>query len=197
MHETGWVSSVIPLIQGPILERHPTVQVRQGLKIPYTYEALGYSDGADPTSNSQAYQTDLSLIDVSETSTWKPRVIIECKFEKITTHDAITYSDKATAHKNVHPYLRYGFFIGRRSHFPLPGRLFRHGGSFDFMISWVEATPTDIELDALIRVLVDEIAASKALEEMMFSSRSPLREKYYVLHRPLILAKSGDRLRSA
>ncbi|GAI54911.1 unnamed protein product, partial [marine sediment metagenome] len=57
---------------------------------------------------------------------------IEGKINSVTTHGAITYSQKASTHKNVHPYLRYGILLGNRKHYPLPGRLFRHGAYFDF-----------------------------------------------------------------
>ncbi|GAB4286004.1 MAG: hypothetical protein Kow0081_4020 [Candidatus Dojkabacteria bacterium] len=61
---------------------------------------------------------------------------IEAKINSVTTHDAITYSQKAQTHKNVHSYLRYGILIGNRKDYALPGRLFRHGQHFDFMLSW-------------------------------------------------------------
>ncbi len=43
---------------------------------------------------------------------WKPRVVVEAKLGKVTTNDAITYSQKASTHRAVHPYLRYGIMLG-------------------------------------------------------------------------------------
>lgn len=98
---------------------------------------------------------------------------------------AITYSTKAVTHKNVHPYLRYGILIGRREHYPLPGRLIRHGANFDFMASWTGTDPTDDEWQALMNVLVDEVRASRKLEEILTNSRSAGRARYTIVHKPL------------
>jgi hypothetical protein len=67
---------------------------------------------------------------------WKPQIIIEGKLNSVTTHDTITYSQKAATHRNVHPFLRlrYVILIGNRKYFPLLGRLFRHRAHFDFML---------------------------------------------------------------
>jgi hypothetical protein len=99
----------------------------------------------------------------------------------------ITYSQKAATHKNVHPYLRYGILLGNRKHYPLPGRLFRHGAYFDFMLSWPAFEPTGVELDDLVRLIQDEVKASRDLEEIIFHSRDPKRPNYTCLHRPLRL----------
>lgn len=120
---------------------------------------------------------------------WKPRVIVRTKLDSVTTHDSITYSQKAQTHKNVHPYLRYGILIGNREHYPLPGRLFRHGQYFDFMLSWRTLQPDKKELKVLIEFLVDEVAASRTLDEIIFNSRSKDRTKFTSLHRPLRLNK--------
>ena len=117
----------------------------------------------------------------------EPRIIIEGKLGSVTTHDAITYSQKALTHKNVHPYLRYGIILGNRKHYPLPGRLFRHGAYFDFMLSWKAFEPTYIEMDWLISIIVEEVEASRNLDEILFNSRNPNRVNYTLLHRPLKL----------
>ena len=106
----------------------------------------------------------------------------------MTTHDAITYSTKASTHKNVHPYLRYGILLGNRKHYPLPGRLIRHGANFDFMASWKGYEPENLEWDRLIKVLAKEVAASEQLEEILSSSRSPNRKRYSIFHRRLELS---------
>lgn len=118
---------------------------------------------------------------------WKPRVVIETKLKSVTTHDAITYSQKAQAHKNVHPYLRYGILIGNRESSPLPGRLFRHGQNFDFMLSWKTLHADKHEMKRLIEIINMEIQSSKTLDEILFNSRSKERDKYTALHRPLRL----------
>jgi len=111
--------------------------------------------------------------------------VIECKIDTVTTHDAIAYSEKAIAHKRVHPYLRYGILIGNRKHYPLPGRLYRHGFYFDFMTSWVGFNATSEEQEGLLNILVEEVQASQTLEEMLYKSRSTKRKRYFVFHKPL------------
>jgi hypothetical protein len=83
--------------------------------------------------------------------------------------------------------------LGHRRHYPLPGRLVRHGAHFDFMQSWVDFEPTGRELADLARLVIDEVEASRALEEMIYGSRRRGRRRYTILHRPLRLqAVEGD-----
>jgi hypothetical protein len=103
-------------------------------KIPYSFEIISYKDNKPEETNLIKYETDLIICQNLSENKWKPRIIIEGKLNSVTTHDAITYSQKAATHKNVHLFLRYGILIGNRKHFPLPGRLFRHGDHFNFML---------------------------------------------------------------
>ena len=119
--------------------QYQACSIEVGRKIPYGYEIRSY-DKAGPNSNVNQYETDLVILDGSKHS-WKPRVIVEAKKRSVSTHAAITYSQKALSHKTVHPYLRYGIMLGDRQHYPLPGRLYRHGAHFDFMISFAGTQP--------------------------------------------------------
>ena len=62
-----------------------------------------------------------------------PRVIAEVKYGGVTTHDAIVYSYKAECIKRVYPFCRYGMILGGIK--TIPGRVLRHGRSFDFIIA--------------------------------------------------------------
>jgi hypothetical protein len=164
-----------------------SIRLIQGKRLSYAFEIREYgADGPTERGNEQ-YETDLLISEDCAGAGWKPRVVIEAKLGSITTHDAITYSEKAATHKRVHPYLRYGILIGDREHYPLPGRLYRHGVYFDFMLSWVGMKPTPTELRSATAVLTQEVHASRQLEEILYSSRSPRRKRYTVLHRPLVL----------
>ena len=57
----------------------------------------------DEGTSVSRYETDLLVYDALDQDAWIPRVVIECKLEGVTTHDAITYSRKASTHKQVHP----------------------------------------------------------------------------------------------
>ena len=131
------------------------------------------------------YETDLLVYDALDQDVWIPRVVIECKLEGVTTHDAITYSRKASTHKQVHPYLRYGILIGSWGKGQFPARLFRHGEHFDFMAIWAGVEPTDAEWQDFTAVLSDEIKSSRKIHEILTSNRSPVKTRYTPVHRPL------------
>lgn len=184
MKESEWTTLIVKRLNDELSNVH----AETGKKLIYANEIVEY-DRKQPSCKNMVYETDILVYEGDSKRLWKPRVIVETKVERITTHDAITYSQKSATHKYVHPYLRYGIFLGHREHHPLPGRLFRHGAHFDFMISWQNYEPMDCEWDALTDILKKEINASKQLEEMIFNSRSKNREKYFVLHKPLVTKK--------
>jgi hypothetical protein len=93
-----------------------------------------------------------------------PRVIIEVKFESVTTHDAIVYSYKAECIKRIYPFCRYGMVIGGSK--SIPGRVLRHGRNFDFIAALTY--PLGDEQVAQISVLLAaELSASQFLGTMM------------------------------
>lgn len=110
-------------------------------------------------------------------------MIIESKVESVTTHDAITYSHKASYHKNVIPFVRYGIMCGNREVYPLPGRLFRHGTNFDFLFSFVGYEPNEKEWNVFIEMIRKEILYSQQLEEILSNSRYRNRKKYFMLQK--------------
>lgn len=190
MLETDWVKTIIPDIEKQLCKTDKSIRVVDGHKLSYTNEILTYNDSNDPEEqNLIKYETDILIYEQLDDMLWKPRVVIETKLQKVTTHDAITYSQKAQTHKNVHPFLRYGILIGNREEYPLPGRLFRHGQHFDFMLSWKSVKADKSEKSKLIEILNDEIQASRVLDEILYNSRSKARDRYTSLHRPLRLVK--------
>lgn len=188
--ERKWVNSIIPRLHDDVSNELPSkfkIEVTAGSRLPYAYEVFAYDGDSPLESKTTQYETDILFSECSSGSVWIPRIIIECKLNSITTHDAITYSTKASTHKNVHPYLRYGVLLGNRGDKPLPGRLIRHGVHFDFMISWKGYDPEAYEWNSLVQLLGREIRASKILQEALASSRSKSRKRYYLLHRRLDL----------
>lgn len=188
MTEKEWVRSIIANIEKLLRQTDDNIRVVDGYRLSYANEVLTYDNDYKPDKQkSIGYETDILVYEQLDNTTWKPRVVIETKLGSVTTHDAITYSQKAQAHKYVHPYLRYGILIGNREHHPLPGRLFRHGQHFDFMLSWKLYRADKKEIKRLVDILNDEIQASKTLDEILFNSRSKDRDKFTSLHRPLKL----------
>ena len=189
MNELEWAKSVQTLVNARFRRAHPTLEMRLGARLPYASEILLYKEHSPAQHDTISYQTDLLVVEHIDEEAWKPRVVVETKIGSVTTHDSITYSEKAFAHKRVHPYLRYGILLGRRRHYPLPGRLFRHGLYFDLMLSWAGEVPTRGEARTLMALLLDEVEASRNLEDILYSSRRPDRKRYAVLHRPLRLSR--------
>ena len=164
--------------------------VNEGFRLAYALEVKSYppGPGASPDGNdirTMEFQTDLLITEVAQDGSWKPRVVIELKLGEPTTHDAITYSQKATTHKSVHPYLRYGILIGSVD--ALSGRFFRHGQNFDFMVSWKSGEPTAKEHGSITTLLEEEVNASRTMEKILFDTRSQKRSRYSIFRRKLDL----------
>jgi hypothetical protein len=158
------------------------VEVLPSFKLPYANEILSYkADSVEPfLPNAPPYETDLLIRDVyNSNKNWVPRVVIEFKFGQVTTHDALTYSAKASTHKHVHPYLRYGTVIADYGS-SIPPRLIRHGAYFDFIVVWEEAEPSNVEWEDLTDILMLEVRASRILQEVLSG-----KVKHHRLHRPL------------
>ncbi|MBX7153977.1 MAG: hypothetical protein K1X91_03385 [Bacteriodetes bacterium] len=189
MTEREWVKSIVIDIQSGLQKSDNRLFVSDGKRLPYTSEILTYTSEKPDKQHFNSYETDILIYEKLDHDSWKPRVIIETKLDSVTTHDSITYSQKAQTHKNVHPYLRYGILIGNRENHPLPGRLFRHGQQFDFMISWRKLQADKTELKTLFEIMLDEVKSSRILDEIIFNSRSKGRDKFTSLHRPLRLNK--------
>jgi hypothetical protein len=185
--ERAWVDSLVPDLRDALRACNPAFEVSAGQRIRYSNEIRRYTGDDATVVNGVSYETDLSIIERLADGGWIPRVIVEMKLKSVTTHDAITYSQKAAAHKTVHPYLRYGIMIGNRGTKALPGRLFRHGAEFDFMMIFRAHTPTPDEASTFTELLLKEVEASRALEQIVFDTRSRTRTMFTVMRKPLEL----------
>ncbi len=98
----------------------------------------------------------------------------------ISTHDVLTYSAKATKHKQVYPYLRYGIVASAIA--TVPGRLFTHNESLDFC-ACVEGLEGKKLSDFFAELLAAEVEASRRLEAIAFGSvRTRLFRTEVILH---------------
>ena len=184
MKENEWTNYVKEVLQSSNLGNNIFLDTLN--KIPYAQEVLSYDlDFNKHKKHTMSFETDLLIYE--KDSSIKPRVIIESKINSVTTHDAITYSYKAQSHKNVTPYIRYGIMMGNRKHYPLPGRLFRHGTNFDFMISFRDFILSNEEKLVFVDLIKEEISYSQNIEEMIYESRSKHRKHYYILQKKLKL----------
>jgi len=119
-----------------------------------------------PSRGNSAFQTDLCIFEKKSEEVSIPRVVMEFK-TRITTHDVLTYSAKATKHKQVYPYLRYG--IVASSETAVPGRLFTHNESLDFCatVSGLEGKELS---DFFASLLAAEVESSRRLEAIAYGS---------------------------
>lgn len=190
MNEKEWASKISKMLHDNFRTTHlpnlKNISAKDGEKLLYAREINAYtSTGYDDASDKMEFETDILISEKSPNENWKPRVVIETKINGVSTHDAITYSAKAAYHKSVHPYLRYGIFIGNLD--SIPGRLYRHGENFDFMITWPSLDAHTNEFHQLFELIAKEIDASRQLEEILYSTRKKSRSKYSILHRPLVV----------
>ena len=142
MNEKEWTDSIKALLQEADLGKD--IYFKTLNRVAYAKEIVSY-DLHFEANEKRVSEFETDIIVYEKTDIIKLRVIIESKINSVTTHDAITYSHKAQTHKNVTPYIRYGMMLGNRKNQPLPGRLYRHGTNFDFMISFKDFQLTDEE----------------------------------------------------
>ncbi len=62
-------------------------------KITYSFEIISYKENEPKETKIIKYETDLMICQNLSENLWKPRVIIEGKINKVTTHDALTYEN--------------------------------------------------------------------------------------------------------
>jgi hypothetical protein len=124
-------------------------QVHQGASLLYRIEIDGTgklsNDGEGaPRRGQYAFQTDI-LVSKAEI----PLVVVELKSGVFSSHDVITYAFKAQRHKQVYPYLRYGFaVVGLEA---LGRRFLTHKEGFDFAVALPTASCIETELVAIVR----------------------------------------------
>jgi hypothetical protein len=190
MKENEWTASIKELLEHCNIGENIHFDTLK--KVPYAQEILSYDKDFEESSESvMKFETDLLIYEQVD-DIIKPRIIIEAKVDSVSTHDAITYSYKAQSHKNVTPYIRYGIMLGNRKHYPLPGRLYRHGTNFDFMISFIGYELNKYEKLAFVELIKKEISYSQQFEEMLYESRSKDRKRYFLLQKELKLEEKPD-----
>ena len=117
-----------------------------------------------PMRGQSAFQTDLCVFEELSDGTDIPRVVMEFK-RTLSTHDVLTYSTKATKHKQVYPYLRYGLVVGSIER--IPGRFFTHNEGLDFCLAAAAHRGARIH-DLFESLLTQEVEASRRLEQIIF-----------------------------
>jgi len=121
----------------------------------------------NPRRGQYAFQTDLCIFEKISDDLRIPRVVLEFK-TKATTHDLLTYSAKASKHKQIYGYLRYGMILSDEN--SIPSRFFYHNEALDFCGALKGLSGK--ALASFIQELVKtEIASSKTLEEVAYREK--------------------------
>lgn len=114
-----------------------------------------------------AFQTDILISKQGQS----PRVVLELKWPTArnlagagyNTDAIIAYSARAVRHKQIYPYLRYGFVLGNR---PMIGRKFfvhNFGFDFGFAMKADNGVLTDGDLESLRRLVQYQIRSAEEL----------------------------------
>ncbi len=107
-----------------------------------------------PSRGNLSFQTDL-MIKYDNL----PLVVIEVKQNGFSTHDILIYSTKAQKHKEIYPYLRYGFLVGNLK--VIQNRFFIHNYGFDFALA-IENYETE-NINKLTEIIGSQIENAKKL----------------------------------
>ena len=118
-----------------------------------------------PVRGNGAFQTDLCVFE-AKSDVKIPRVVFEFKGNP-TTHDVITYSVKARRHKQVYPYLRYGFVVSKLA--AVPGLFSVHNELLDFCAAMANVAVAERH-DFFARLVELEVTASRTLEQIAFGN---------------------------
>lgn len=188
MNEREYVDSIKSKIERKLRSKcpdPPSVRVESQIRLPYNHSIKEYRDSKPVAARADGYATDLLIYDEHPDGSWIPRVVVEVKVGRVSTHDALSYSSKAETHKSVHPYLRYGILIAGYGDRSLPGRLFRHGAHFDFMMIWRDTPPTRSDWRDFIDIASQEVQTSREIQEFLRTSRQATKKEYRAMHRPI------------
>ena len=157
-------------IKDALAPRFPGHAVECGKSILYKIEVdacgkVTHASLDDPMRGQFAFQTDILITKAS-----LPLVVIELKVGSFTTHDVITYSWKAGKHKQVYPYLRYGFIVFGLD--VLGRRFVTHNEGFDFAMALRDTTAIEADLVPLVQ---RQLKSAERVSALVGSSRVKLR----------------------
>jgi hypothetical protein len=157
-----------------VLQRRlpPDYVVHTGKSILYKIEvnALGQitPDSVNgPMRGQYAFQTDI-LVE-RRAAPAVPLVVIELKYGSFSSHDVITYSSKAARHKDIYPYLRYGFVVVGPDR--LGRRFVTHNQGFDFAMALPDVAVGESNLVGLVE---RQLASAERLSRLMQHNRLSL-----------------------
>lgn len=153
-------------------------------KIPYSVylNKISKDEKEIKIKSLKKFEVDL-LINEKKDNCLIPRLIIESKYESITTHDVITYSNKAKAHKDLYSGLRYGLMIGNSKEKGVSPRVIEHGNNFDFVFVFQNDIPTKKEREIFVKIVKRNLDISNKLDNIVIDKGKKDREIYYCIEK--------------
>ena len=154
-------ANLAELIRGELQQAFPDFQVGTGVCLLYKLHFDGNGNlrpgtFQSPTRGQLAFETDILISDSKV-----PLIAIELKLGHFTTHDVLTYSTKALRHKELYPYLRYGFVVGGVKR--IQNRFFTHNVGFDFAFMFSDPTPG---MPKLLSIVTRQLAIADQLRKL-------------------------------
>src|SRR3989344_3859636 len=113
---------------------------------------LNVKNPKKPSRGKSAFETDVTIF-AKKGDIEVPLIVLEVK-DNISSHDIITYSNKAARHKTVYPFLRYGLVAYGISH--IPKRFFKHNKELDFFLTLSEYLKDKNKLSTILFELVSK-----------------------------------------
>lgn len=152
-------------------------------RVPYSIFVNGYKNGIEDLEM-LGYEVDL-LIKEKRGNYEVPRLIIESKYNGISTHDAITYNDKAKCHKEIFCGLKYGIMIGNCKDKYVPARMLSHGNDFDFMFVFEDDEPSAKEWQLFVDIVKRNLDSANKYENIIRDRRKRGKKKYFCIEKDL------------
>lgn len=172
--ENEWTKSIAELLRKELDEEKYLVVCFE--RVPY---ATLIKDNGDV--DVWKYEVDL-LIKEKVNNEYMPRLIIESKYNCISSHDVITYNDKAKCHKSLYCGLKYGMMVGKCKD-SVPSRFVQHGDNFDFIIAFKDDEPTEKEFKVFVDIIKDNLYSGNKMENIVFNRRKKNKERYFCIER--------------
>lgn len=127
--------------------------------------------GLDYGKGKKSYAVDVLIYRELENDEKVPLVVVEGKIRGYSTHDIITYSEKARTHKSVFPHIQYGFIVldANDDDF-MPLRYYLHS-TFDFEEIFPNSEASDEQanrINSFIRQLEDQIKIAERKHKIFF-----------------------------
>lgn len=179
--EDIWTESICELLKKELDNNKYEISCFE--KVPYSIFVNGYKNGVEDLEMLK-YEVDL-LIKEKRNNYAVPRLIIESKYKKISTHDVITYSNKAKCHKDIFCGLRYGIMIGNSNYNDLPPRMLNHGNDFDFMIMFNDDKPNNKEWKTFVDLVKRNLESADKFEDVIKENRKHNKKRYFCIESDL------------